>query len=72
MANSENASDYIKDFAIHFPVFFFLKPSNQLVDSNIGYNVSSNDAVLVCKYFDADENDQLDKIYKGMYIATML
>ena len=72
MANSDNVWDYIEDFAIHFPVFFFLKPSYQLVCSEIGYNVSSNDAVLVCKYFDADENDQLNKIYKGMYIVSML
>ena len=59
--------DCIKEFFHHFPVFYFLYHQKIMVNAET-FDVTMDDTLLVCKYFEADENGQLDKLYKGCHI----
>ena len=73
LASRESEEDYIKDFRAHFPVFFFINhKKNKLIDHTVQFDVSRADTMLVCKYFDAAKNDQLDRLYKGTTIYYFL
>lgn len=66
MCSSDDEQDYYDTFMQHFPIFFYIKFNRVSTDTEMSFDTSTSDVALVCKYFDAENNHQLDQIYKGI------